>query len=156
VDPEVYLPVNQGGNVPAFLWPEYLLVRTTGDPLALAGAVRQAVWSVDPDQGVSNMRSMDEIFDKELLNRHTQLALLGSFAILAFVMAAIGVYGVLAYGVAQRLPEIGIRLALGASRASIVVETLRSAMILTIAGLALGLAAAVAVTRVLQASLFGV
>jgi predicted permease len=156
VDPEVYLPVNQGGNAPAFLWPEYLVVRTAGEPLALSGAVRQAVWSVDPDQAVANVRSMDEVFDKELLNRHTQLALVGWFAILAFVMAAIGVYGVLAYGVAQRLPEIGIRLALGASRASIVAETLRSAMILTILGIALGLASAVAATRLLQASLFGV
>jgi putative ABC transport system permease protein len=156
VDPEVYMPVNQGGNVPAFLWPEYLVVRTAGDPLALAGAVRRAVWSVDPDQAVSNMRSMDEIFNVELLNRQTQLTLVGSFAILACVMAAIGVYGVISYTVAQRMPEIGIRLALGASRSRVVIETLRSAMILAVIGIALGLAAAVAATRVLQASLFGV
>lgn len=150
------MPVNQGGSVPAFLWPEYLVVRTTGDPLALASAVRQAVWSVDPEQSVSNMRSMDDIFNVELLNRQTQLTLVGSFAIVAFVMAAIGVYGVISYTVAQRMPEIGIRLALGASRARVVVETLRSAMMVAAAGIVLGLAAAVAVTRVLQASLFGV
>ena len=156
VEPEVYLPSNQGRDVPAFFWPQYLVVRTTGDPVALAAAVREAVWSVDRDQAVSNLRTMDDIFEAELLSRNTQLTLVGAFALLALVMAAIGLYGVLAYSVAQRLPEIGIRVALGAARATVVVETLRNAMVLAAAGIVLGLGLAVAVSRALRSSLFGV
>jgi len=131
-------------------------VRTTGDPVALAAAVRKAVWSVDRDQAVSNLRTMDDIFEAELLSRNTQLTLVGAFALLALVMAAIGLYGVLAYSVAQRLPETGIRVALGAARATVVVETLRNAMVLAAAGIVLGLGLAVAVSRALRSSLFGV
>ena len=118
--------------------------------------MREAVWSVDRDQAVSNLRTMDDIFEAELLSRNTQLTLVGAFALLALVMAAIGLYGVLAYSVAQRLPEIGIRVALGAARATVVVETLRNAMVLAAAGIVLGLGLAVAVSRALQSSLFGV
>ena len=80
VEPEVYLPSNQGRDVPAFFWPQYLVVRTTGDPVALAAAVREAVWSVDRDQAVSNLRTMDDIFEADLLSRNTQLTLVGAFA----------------------------------------------------------------------------
>jgi putative ABC transport system permease protein len=157
VEPEVYLPSNQGGGfVPPFLWPQYLVIRTAGDPRAVAGAVREAVWSVDGEQAVSNMRTMDDVFDAELLNRNTQVTLVASFALLALVMASIGLYGVLAYTVAQRLPEIGVRLALGAGRATVVAETLRGALVLVAAGIAIGLGVAVAVSRVLQSWLFGV
>ncbi len=157
VEPEVYLPSNQGRDVPR---------RSSGrstswsGPRAIRGrsrrAVREAVWSVDRDQAVSNLRTMDDIFEAELLSRNTQLTLVGAFALLALVMAAIGLYGVLAYTVAQRLPEIGIRVALGAARATVVVETLRNAMVLAAAGIALGLGVAVAVSRALRSWLFGV
>jgi ABC-type antimicrobial peptide transport system permease subunit len=142
--------------VPPFLWPQYLVVRTAGDPRALAADVRNAVWSVDASQAVSNIRAMDDIFDTELQSRNTQLTLVGAFALLAFVMASIGLYGVLSYAVAQRVPEIGVRLALGAGRVTVVGETLREAVWLAGVGVALGLAAAFAATRVLAASLFGV
>jgi hypothetical protein len=155
-EPEVYLPSNQGQGVPPFLWPQYLVVRTAGDPLAVAAAVRAAVWSVDRDQAVSNMRTMDEVFDVELQSRNTQLTLVGAFALLAFLMAAIGLYGVLAYSVAQRLPEIGVRLALGAARSIVVAETLRGAMALAAIGIVLGLGAAFAISRGLQQWLFDV
>jgi predicted permease len=156
VEPEVYLPSNQGAEVPAFFWPQYLLVRTGGDPAAVAASVREAVWSVDREQAVSNVRTMDGIFEAELLSRNTQLTLVAAFAGLALVMAAIGLYGVLAYAVAQRLPEIGIRVALGAARKTVVVQIVRGAMTLAVAGLALGLALAVGVSRALRSSLFGV
>jgi len=155
-EPEMYGPSNQGQGIPPFLWPQYLVVRTAGDPLSIAAAVRAAVWSVDRDQAVSNMRTMDDVFNVELQNRNTQLTLVGAFALLAFVMAGIGLYGVLAYTVAQRLPEIGVRVALGAARTTVVMDTLRSAMALAAIGIALGLAAAVAVSRALQTWLFGV
>jgi putative ABC transport system permease protein len=121
-----------------------------------ASAVRQAVWSVDPEQAAANIRTMDAIVDAELQSRNTQLTLVGAFAILAFVMAAIGLYGVLSYSVSQRLPEIGLRVALGAARSTVVVETLRGAMLLAAAGTLLGLGTAVGVTRALQSWLFGV
>ena len=157
VEPEVYLPSNQGGGfVPPFLWPQHLVVRTTGDPRAFAAAVRSAVWSVDPEQAAANIRTMDDIFDAELQNRNTQLTLVAAFAVLAFVMAAIGLYGVLAYTVAQRVRDIGVRVALGAGRGTVVAETLRSALGLAAVGIALGLAVAVGVSRALQSWLFEV
>jgi len=154
-EPEVYLPSNQG-QAPAFLWPRYLLVRTASDPLTVAAAVRTAVWSVDRDQSVANIRTMNDVFDVELQNRNTQLMLVGAFALLAFVMAGIGLYGVLSYTVAQRLPEIGVRVALGAARATVVAETLRGAMALAGIGIGVGLAVAFAVSRGLQRWLFEV
>jgi putative ABC transport system permease protein len=155
-EPEVYLPSNQGQGVPPFLWPQYLMVRTAGDPLAVASAVRAAVWSVDRDQAVSNMRTMEDVFALELQDRNTQLMLVGAFALLAFVMAAIGLYGVLTYSVAQRLPEIGVRVALGAARTTVVAETLRGAMSLAAIGIAIGLGIALAASRGLQRWLFDV
>jgi putative ABC transport system permease protein len=156
-EPEVYLPSNQGrGIVPSFLWPQHLVVRTTGDPRAYASAVRDAVWSVDPEQAASNIRTMDDVFDAELRDRTTQLTLVAAFAILALVMASIGLYGVLSYSVAQRLRDIGVRVALGAGRATVVVETLRGALLLASVGIALGLGVAAGVSRVLQAWLFEV
>jgi predicted permease len=156
-EPEVYLPSNQGGGfVPSFLWPQHLVVRTAGNPRAYASAVRNAVWSVDPEQAASNIRTMDDVFDTELRNRNTQLTLVGAFAILAFVMASVGLYGVLSYSVAQRLRDIGIRVALGAGRATVVVETLRGALTLAAVGIALGLGVAVGVSRVLRTWLFEV
>jgi predicted permease len=157
LEPGVYLPANQGGGfVPPFLWPQHLLVRTTGDPRAFAAAVRSAVWTVDPEQAAANIRTMDDIFDAELRNRNTQLTLVAAFAVLAFVMAAIGLYGVLAYAVAQRLRDIGVRVALGAGRGTVVAETLRSALALAAVGIALGLGVAVGVGRALQSWLFEV
>jgi len=156
IEPSVFLPSNQGRGVPAFLWPQYLVVRTSGDPLALASAVRAAVWSVDRDQAVSNIRTMDDVFDVELQNRSTQLTLVGAFAVLAFVMASIGLYGVLSYTVAQRLPEIGVRVALGAARTTVVADTLRGSMRLAALGIAIGLSAAWALSRGLQQWLFDV
>jgi len=155
-EPEMYGPSNQGQGIPPFLWPQYLAVRTAGDPLAVAAAVRAAVWSVDRDQAVSNIRTMDDVLDVELQTRNTQLTLVGAFALLAFVMAGIGLYGVLAYSVAQRLPEIGVRVALGAARSTVVAETLRGAMVLAVIGIALGLGTAFAVSRGLQRWLFDV
>jgi predicted permease len=156
LEPEVYLPSNQGAITPPFLWPQHLVARTTGDPRAFAAAVRSAVWSVDPEQAAANIRTMEDIFDAELQSRNTQLTLVAAFAVLAFVMAAIGLYGVLAYSVAQRLRDIGVRVALGAGRGTVVAETLRGALGLAAVGIGLGLAVAVGVSRALQSWLFEV
>ncbi|HEX7080435.1 MAG TPA: FtsX-like permease family protein [Gammaproteobacteria bacterium] len=146
-------------QVPAaftFMWPTHLLVRTEGDPMALAGAIRAAVWSVDADQPVASMRSMEEIFDAELANRNLQMMLVGGFAVLALVLASVGLYGVLSYAVTQRTAEIGVRIALGAERRNVIGAVLRSAVLLAACGVGLGIAGALAVTRLLSSFLFGV
>jgi putative ABC transport system permease protein len=152
-EPQLYLPTDQA---PQFFAPQHLVVRTTGEPLSLAGAVRNAVWDVDPDQPVAQIRSMSGIVDAGLVNRNTQLTLVGAFAVLALVLAAVGLYGVLSYTVAQRTSEIGLRMALGAQSATVVRAVVGGALSLAALGLALGLMGALAATRLLQGFLFGV
>jgi len=139
-----------------FFWPQNLVVRTTGDPLTLAAAVRRAVSDVDPDEPVSNVRSMEQVFAADVLDRNTQMMLVIVFAALALVMASVGLYGVLSYTVTRRLPEIGVRMALGAQRATVVMEIVRGALLLAASGVALGAVGAFAATRLLTSSLFSV
>jgi putative ABC transport system permease protein len=152
--PELYTPVEQT-PVESFLWPRYLVVRTKDDPLSLATAVREAVRSVDPDQPVG-VRAMSDVFDAAVGNRTTQLALVGGFAVLGLLLASIGLFGVLSYTVARRTSEIGLRMALGAQRANVVGSVVRSALLTAVVGLAIGLVGALALSRLLASSLFGV
>ncbi len=156
VEPEVYFSANQLAINVAFLWPQNLVIRTTGNPLALAAAVRRAVSEVDSDQPVSNIRSMEQVFAADVLDRNTQMMLVAVFAALALVMASVGLYGVLSYTVTRRLPEIGVRMALGAPRATVVIEIVRGALLLAAAGIVLGAVGAFAATRLLISSLFSV
>jgi len=131
-------------------------VRTNVDAMTLAAAIRGAVWEVDADQPVASVRSMREVLDSELTSRNTQMTLVGGFAALALLLAAVGLYGVLSYTVAQRTAEIGLRMALGAQASTVVRGVLRSALGLAAIGIALGLAGAFGVTRFLSSFLFGV
>jgi putative ABC transport system permease protein len=99
---------------------------------------------------------MSEIFDAELTNRNTQLTLVGGFAVLALLLASVGLYGVLSHRVAQQTSEIGLRMALGAERSNVVGAVLRSALLLAVLGLVFGLAGAFSVTRLLASFLCGV
>jgi ABC-type antimicrobial peptide transport system permease subunit len=153
---ELYLPANSLVPNAEFFWPRHLIVRTTVEPLTLAGAVRDAIWRVDAEQPVSAMRTMDGIFDTEVANRNTQLTLVGAFAALALVLAAVGLYGVLSYAVVQRTAEIGLRMALGARHATVVRGIVRGALVLAGVGLLIGVVAALALTRVVESFLFGV
>ena len=153
---EIYFAANQSVINAPFFWPQHLVIRTAGDPLALASAVRQAVWAVDADEPVSRIQSMSEVFDAELLNRNTQLTLIGAFALLTLLIASVGLYAVLSYSVAQELREIGVRMALGARRASVVIGVLREGVVLTAIGVVFGLAASFAGTRLLASWLFEV
>ncbi len=155
-EPEIYTPATAAVPNGGFFWPRHLIVRTTTDPLSLESAVRAAIWRVDAEQPVSTLRTMDQIFDTQLANRDTQLTLVGAFAVLALVLAAAGLYGVLSYTVAQRTSEIGIRMALGAERGIVVRAIVRGALALACLGLAAGVAGALALTRLLQSFLFGV
>jgi ABC-type antimicrobial peptide transport system permease subunit len=133
-----------------------VVLRVKGDPMSLAGAVRQAVWSVDRDQPVSNIRPMDEILADETQQRRLGTTLLGGFAALALLLASVGIYGVLSYSVAQRKQEIGVRMALGARERDVLALVVGQGMKLTLAGVAIGAGAAFALTRLMEGLLFGV
>jgi putative ABC transport system permease protein len=154
-EPELFFSAQQAGNLGPFNWPKSLVVRTQGDPLALAAPLRSAVWDVDPNQPVSGVRPMGDVLDAELASRNTQLTLVGAFAALALVLAAAGLYGVLSYAVSQRTAEIGLRMALGAQRGNVVGSVLGSALRLAAVGLALGVVGALAATRLIATFLFG-
>jgi putative ABC transport system permease protein len=155
-EPELFFAAQQAGNLGPFNWPKSLVVRTQGDPLALAAPLRNAVWDVDPNQPVSEVRSMGDVLDAELAGRNTQLTLVGAFAALALLLAAAGLYGVLSYAVSQRTAEIGLRMALGAQRGNVVRSVVSSALSLAAIGLVLGVGGALAATRLIAALLFGV
>jgi putative ABC transport system permease protein len=134
----------------------YVLVRTSGDPLALVRPAQAQVWAIDSNQPTASVRSVEAILADAQANRRFTALLLGLFSIVALALAAIGIYGVIAYSTAQRVQEIGIRMALGASRTNVVTSVLKEAVMIGVAGLALGIAAALALTRFLSGLLFGV
>ncbi len=134
----------------------YLVLRTTSDPLAVAAAVRRQVLAVDKDQPVFEVRTMTELLRRSTAKRQVSTALIGSFAGLAIILAAVGLYGVISYSVNQRRQEIGIRMALGASPRGILRLVVGQALRLAGLGILLGLAAAVAMSRLLATLLFEV
>ncbi len=133
-----------------------LVVRATGDPAALVPAIREAVWSVDKNQAIVRIATMNELVAASMAERRLVLTLFEAFAIAALTLAAAGIYGVLSGSVAERTREIGVRTALGASRPMILALVLRQGMALTGLGIALGIAAAAAATQALVPLLFGV
>jgi predicted permease len=149
--PEFYISTLQAGS-----YPGALAIRTAVDPSSIASAVRQAVWSVDPEQPIIDVLTMEQILDKEVGQRRLQGSLLTMFAGLALLLAAVGLYGVLAHSVGERLPEFGLRMALGATPASLLGGVIGRGVALAAAGMAAGLAGAIALSRLIAAFLFGV
>jgi predicted permease len=133
-----------------------LHVRASGDPMALVPAVRQAVREEDPHLVLARPRRLSDEFDRSLSDQRMMATMVAIFAGIAMLLAAVGLYGVLAHLAAQRAPEIGIRLALGARRASIVSLVVGDGMRLVAIGLTLGLAAALAGARLVRSQLFGI
>ena len=150
-EPEFYTVVT-GTNIPALM----LAVRTTGDPLSIAAAVREAVWSMDRDVPVADLQPMRTMVGTTLARPRLLLTLLGGFAVTGLALGAIGVYGVVAFGVARRRREIGIRMALGANRASVVRLMLGESAGYAAAGLVAGMGLALASSRMMRGLLFDV
>lgn len=159
--PEVYRPILQQ---PAWYFDEkhgafaYLsfVVLASGDAALLAGPVRDAIWSLDRELPVSHLSTLEQVAAGAVAQPRLQLQLVGVFAVTALLLAALGLYGVMAYAVAQRTTELGVRLALGAQRADVLRLVLRSGLRLALAGTVIGLGAALAVTRGLSSLLHGV
>jgi putative ABC transport system permease protein len=135
--------------------PSGIVVRTTVDPGTIVSAVRQAIWSVDRNQPLARIRTMEDIVDRQLSTATQSTALLGAFAVLALLLASIGIYGVLSYAVTQRTNEIGVRMALGATSGEILVSFGKRGLGLVLCGLAIGQVLAAVASRLLTALLYG-
>ena len=152
--PQVYLPAAQTELYPVRL--ANLAVRATGDPHSLVAGIQRAVWSIDPDQPITGVRTLDEVLSASMAERRFNMTLLAWFAVLALGLALVGVYGVVSYAAAQRTREIGIRIALGATRADVVGLVVKSGLMWSLAGIVAGLAGAFAASRLISGLLFEV
>ncbi len=146
-----YFPLYQMPDTAAFL-----VARTNGDPVALSAVIREAVHEVDPGQPVSDLKSMDSRIALSLGPRRSAVTLLTVFAVMALTLAAVGLFGLVRYNVAQRTQEIGVRMALGATQTDVLRMVLGEGLRLALAGVVGGLIAAFALTRVLAGLLYGV
>ncbi|HMB27821.1 MAG TPA: ABC transporter permease, partial [Blastocatellia bacterium] len=134
----------------------YLVIRTTSDPVPITAAIIKEIQAVDPEMPVYDVGSMDQRLYGSLARQRFSMFLLGVFALIALILAAIGVYGVMAYSVSQRTHEIGVRMALGARPGAILRMVIRQALILAALGVGAGMVGAFALTRVMSSLLFGV
>jgi putative ABC transport system permease protein len=133
-----------------------LTIRTHGDPNPLLGSIRAEIWSVDKKLSISEVKTMEQILDTQLARPRFSMFLLGLFAATALLLAAIGIYGVMSYSVAQRTREIGIRMALGAQIGDVLRMVVIEGMTPTLIGMAIGVAGALALGRVLSTLIYGV
>jgi predicted permease len=156
-EPQVYLPYRQipsGGMY--FYAPKDLAIRVAGDPLTLVSSLREVVRRADPTQPLNNVQLLEEIVADNTASRDVQLRVLGVFAALAFLLAAIGIYGLLSFAAAHRAREIGVRMALGARKQSIAVMFLRNGLLLGAVGVLAGTVFGYVAGSAMQALLFGI
>lgn len=154
--PQAYFPA---GKVPpglSFYAPKDLVVRTAGSPIALAPALRKIVHAIDPEQSVSDVRTLEDIVTSQTASRRVQFSVLATFAAIALLLAAVGIYGLLSFAVSMRTREVGVRMALGAGRADVLTMFLRQGIVLGSAGIIIGAPLAYAAGRGMTSLLFGV
>lgn len=133
-----------------------VVMRSSGDPSAIAAAVKQQIHELNPDLPLYNVSTMQERFESSLSRRRFTMLVLGMFAAISLGLAVIGIYGLIAYLVGQGSREVGIRLALGATRANIMTLIVRGGMALALWGVAIGIGGALIVSRLMGSLLFGV
>jgi putative ABC transport system permease protein len=148
---ELYVPFTQLPNS----W-MFIAVRGDEQVMNLAGAIRSAIRSIDPNQAVSNIRLMEDRLSSSIATERVNTVVLGFFAVVAMLLAALGIYGVMSYSVTQRTHEIGVRMALGAERRDVFRLVVGQGLELTLIGVALGLAVSLALMRFISSLLFGV
>jgi predicted permease len=151
VRPETFMPQNQSPEIALTI-----VARTAGDPASYAPALRDAVWSVDKDQPVFDIKTMDATLVEMTAQRRFNMLLLGIFAAVALILAAVGIYGVMSYSVTQRMHELGVRIALGASARDVLRLVIGYAMRLALVGVGMGLLAAFFLTHLMGSLLYGV
>jgi putative ABC transport system permease protein len=151
---QLYLPVTQ--NIPNGIGGLGIAVRAAGDPLRLVPALRNAIHEVDRDLPVARVRTMDDMLSASMGQRRLSMVLLVLFAAIALLLASLGIYGVMSFAVAQRTRELGVRVALGASRENVLGLVLRQGMALAAIGAVLGIAGALGLTRLMTAQLYGI
>jgi putative ABC transport system permease protein len=150
-EPAYYVPLTQN------VWgAAYLVIRASSNPASLTPAIREQIWELDKDIPIANLATMDQLLAKSVAQPRFRTLLLGVFAALALVLASVGIYGVISYSVTQRTHEIGIRMALGAQARDVTTLVIGQGMILALIGLALGLTASLALTRLMESLLFEV
>jgi putative ABC transport system permease protein len=150
-DPQFYAPYAQ-----AVVTNPYVVIRTSGDPAAMQGALREAVHQMDESVPVYQVATLEDYISKSAARPRFQMFLLTGFAAIALVLAAIGLYGLLSYMVVQRTLEIGLRMALGAQRADVLGMIVRRGLSLSIIGAGVGVAISVLITRLLSGLLYGI
>jgi putative ABC transport system permease protein len=150
-EPTYYVPSTQ-----APLQDMTILVRTQSDPTAIVPALRSAVLAIDPNQPVSNINTLEKLMADSIAQPRLNMLLMGLFGALALILAAVGIYGLLSYAVTQRTQEIGIRMALGAKMADVLKLVMKQVIVLALIGEVIGIAGALALTRVMRGMLFGV
>jgi putative ABC transport system permease protein len=154
-DPAIYVPFRQNSWANA-LRLSSMVVRTEGDPSNMISAIRQALRAIDPALPITQIRTMEEIIAGSLAQRRFNTSLLAVFALVAGLLAVVGIYGVMSYTVTQRTHEVGIRMALGAQRSDILKMVTGSGAKLALLGITVGLGTAIIATRLLSSLLFGV
>ncbi|HEV8368987.1 MAG TPA: FtsX-like permease family protein [Pyrinomonadaceae bacterium] len=156
--PQFYLNFNQTppDRLPGQVRRINILTRTDVEPSSLTSAVRGQIAALNKDQAVFNVRTMEQIVSQNVAARRFSMLLLTVFALVALVLASIGIYGIMSYSVAQRTREIGLRMTLGAQRGNVLSMVIGQGMKLALVGVAVGLVASVALTRTMKSLLFGV
>jgi ABC-type antimicrobial peptide transport system permease subunit len=155
-EPQVYLPYQQvADGALMFYEPKDLVVRASGNPRLLLPAIRRIIQNADPEEPISNIRMLSEILEDDIAPRTIQVRIIGAFAALAFLLAGIGIHGLLSFTVSTRSPEIAVRIALGAQPRNILRLVLQDSFLLATSGVVLGVALAYVAGRAMQALLAG-